>query len=64
VQFVLHGVNVKTGKWERLCVYRADFTYEADGKLVVEDAKGFRTEMYKLKKKWVKAEYGIDIREV
>ena len=29
----------------------------------VEDAKGFHTAMYKLKKRWMKLEYGIEIRE-
>jgi hypothetical protein len=31
---------------------------------VVEDAKGWRTEMYLLKRKWMEAEYGLDVREV
>lgn len=47
-----------------MCTYRADFTYLADGQLVVEDAKGHRTEMYLLKRKWLEAEYGITVREV
>jgi hypothetical protein len=47
-----------------VCTYRADFTYLEDGRLVVEDAKGWRTEMYLLKRKWLKAEYGIEVREV
>lgn len=43
--------------------YRADFLYHENGALVVEDAKGFRTEVYKIKKKCVEAAYGIRIRE-
>lgn len=43
--------------------YVADFVYVEDGQTVVEDVKGVRTAMYRLKKKWVKAEYGIVIRE-
>lgn len=55
------------GLWclERACSYVADFVYTTrDGKLVVEDAKGFRTEAYKLKKKLMLWRYGIDIKEV
>lgn len=47
-----------------VCVYRADFVYVRDGKEVVEDAKGYRTKEYKLKKKLVLACTGIEIQEV
>lgn len=59
--FILHAEGGK-----RVCEYRADFSYwdqEKDCK-VVEDAKGFRTAVYKLKRDWLMAEYGIEIREV
>lgn len=41
----------------------ADFTYKQDGKDVCEDCKGFRTDIYKLKKKLVQAAFGITILE-
>lgn len=44
--------------------YRADFRYPEDGQLVVEDAKGVRTPVYKLKRKLMLALHGIDIKEV
>ena len=46
--------------------YRADFGYtdERTGRDVIEDVKGFRTPLYKWKKKHVEAQYGIEIREV
>lgn len=45
-----------------ICTYRADFAYKDEkGELVVEDAKGVETEVFKIKKKAVKAMYGIDI---
>lgn len=47
----------------RVCVYRADFRYLERGRIVVEDAKGFRTPAYRLKRKLVQAQYGIEIRE-
>lgn len=49
-----------------VCSYRSDFAYiEArEGKLVVEDAKGWRTEVYNLKRKLFHAVFGFEIREV
>jgi hypothetical protein len=55
-----------------VCDYIADFVYErlerfASGESwqrVVEDAKGFRTEKYRLKKKLMRACLGIEIHEV
>ena len=51
---------------ERKVVYRADFVYFDNDKQeeVVEDAKGFRTEVYLLKKKLMLDRYGIQIKEV
>jgi hypothetical protein len=50
----------------RVCTYRADFRYLdlASGRRVVEDVKGVRTPVYRIKKKLVKALYGIDVQEV
>jgi len=46
-----------------VCTYRADATYTEDGKLVVEDSKGMKTDYYKLKSRLVRACLGIEIRE-
>jgi hypothetical protein len=47
-----------------ICSYRADFVYEdLTGATIVEDAKGMRTKDYVIKKKLMKALFGIDIRE-
>ena len=43
--------------------YKADFRYLYFGKEVVEDVKGMKTPVYNLKKKLVKAIYGIVIFE-
>ena len=45
--------------------YIADFTYymAGSGAFVVEDKKGMRTPIYRLKKKLMKAVHGIDIVE-
>lgn len=55
----------KPGKLlEHECSYIADFCYIRNGETVVEDAKGYRTEVYKIKKKLMLERYGIQIREV
>lgn len=43
--------------------YIADFIYLENGQDVIEDSKGYRTREYRLKKKLMKAIYGIEIRE-
>ena len=45
-------------------LYVADFTYLAKGQRVVEDSKGVRTDLYRWKRKLVKAVHGVDIVEV
>ena len=48
---------------KHICKYIADFVYTENGQRVVEDCKGFRTDVYKLKKKLVEATYNVTIRE-
>ena len=51
-------------KGKKICSYIADFRYIIGGKeIIVEDVKGFKTSTYRLKKKLMKAIYGIDIYE-
>ena len=54
------GALVSTAK------YIADFRYVdvPSGETVVEDVKGVRTQIYKLKKRWVEAQYAIKIVEI
>jgi hypothetical protein len=47
----------------KVCDYIADFVYWEDGHKIVEDCKGFQTDVYKLKKKLLRAAHGITIRE-
>lgn len=55
----------KDGKKIRPITYKADFTYINDlNNLVVEDTKGYRTDVYKLKKKLVEKKYNIIIQEI
>lgn len=48
---------------ERSCKYVADFVYHEGGKLVVEDAKGHKTEAYKIKRKLMLWVHNIRIKE-
>ena len=48
---------------ERACSYVADFVYTKDGKIVVEDTKGMRTDVYRIKRKLMLHVHGIRISE-
>lgn len=50
----------------RKCVYVADFTYitTKDDKLHIVDTKGFKTDVYRLKKKLFEYKYGVEVEEV
>ena len=51
------------GKHYRPVYYVADFVYREDGREVVEDVKGVRTDVYKLKSKLFARRYGVSIKE-
>lgn len=56
--------TLPSGERVRGTTYKADFTYyDADGKLIIEDVKGVRTDVYKLKRKMM-IDKGYEIREV
>lgn len=49
-----------------VCTYVADFVYVQDGATIVEDVKSPATRknaVYVIKRKWMAAEYGIEIQE-
>jgi len=51
---------------QKIGFYKGDFRYKdvSTGNSVIEDVKGMKTPVYNLKRKLVKALYGIDITEV
>lgn len=59
-RYDLHVRNVKIG------YYEADFVYYdmRKGREIIEDVKGYRTDMYRWKKRHFEAEYGREITEV
>lgn len=56
-------INGKRVCIERACNYIADFVYIKDGELTVEDAKGFKTKDYIIKRKLMLKEHGIKVLE-
>lgn len=53
-------------KTSRKITYRADFTYKTteDNKIHVIDVKGYKTDVYRLKKKLFEYKYKIEIEEI
>ena len=51
---------------KKMFTYIADFVYVSTdtGETIVEDVKGYRTDVYKLKKKIVEAVFNISIKEI
>ena len=49
---------------EREITYLADFVYEKGSQTIVEDVKGLRTDVYKIKRKLMLYFHGIRIKEV
>ena len=64
VPFILvPAFNVGKKRYRKM-EYIADFTYMQNGDKIVEDTKGYRTEVYKIKKKLMAYIYNIEIKEI
>lgn len=57
---------IDKSKYGRMIKYVADFTYNENGKYIVEDVKSSatKTPLYRLKKRLLAERYGIEIQEV
>ena len=62
--YPLEAVNPLNGEVTPVGVYKADFRYQENGLVKVEDVKGMRTVVYRLKKRMVEGQYGIQIQEI
>ena len=49
---------------KKICKYIADFMYHENGNQIIEDVKGVKTSVYRIKKKLTEAIYNITIQEV
>lgn len=65
-EYILQDKFVLNGKTRRKITYKADFCYVSteDNKIHVVDVKGFKTEVYKLKKKLFEYKYKIELEEL
>ena len=54
---------IPKSRYGREVRYIADFVYYEQGEMVVEDTKGYKTDVYKLKKRLLAEKYGIVIKE-
>lgn len=65
-RFELTAVNLINGEVTPVGFYVADFRYRerVSRRVIVEDAKGVRTAVYRLKKRMVEAQHGIAIVEI
>ena len=66
-RFLLQESFKKNGKTYRKITYKADFYYFDNhlGKYIVEDVKGFKTDVYKLKKKMFEYKYPeLELEEI
>lgn len=61
---LIKGQRWTDGKKHRDTIYIADFVYTMDGKVIVEDVKGFRTDAYRIKRELMKELYDIEVKEV
>ena len=57
------GYVTAEGETVRPITYKADFVYQLNGKSVIEDAKGMKTDKYRMKYKMM-LEHGYKITEV
>ena len=63
-KFILQDKFTLNSKTYRAITYVADFVYKENGQVHVVDTKGYRTQVYKIKKKLFMKKYGIEIEEV
>ena len=65
--FELQPSFKKNGKTYQKITYKADFTYFDNrlNKVIIEDVKGFKTDVYKIKKKMFEYKYSdLELREI
>lgn len=63
LQLQVPFILVDKSRYGRAIKYVADFVYYENGKLIVEDTKGYKTDIYKLKKRLMAEKYEIEIKE-
>lgn len=64
VRIPIHVPHWKTGEPIIAAHWVADFVFIEDGVEIWADAKGWPSDVYRLKKRMIYAEYGVEIREL
>ena len=68
VPYVLIPKQEVNGKKYRECTYIADFVYQRNGEMIVEDVKGYREgtaySVFKIKQKLMAMKYKTNVREI
>jgi hypothetical protein len=62
--FILQEAFTKNGHKFSAITYRADFKYEQNGETVIEDVKGMKTEVYRIKRKLFEKIYPYSVIEI
>lgn len=63
LQLQVPYILIPKSKYGCAIEYVADFVYEENNKIVIEDVKGVKTPVYRLKKRLMAERFGIVIKE-
>lgn len=63
VKYELIPAIILDGKKQRAIHYVADFQYIKDGIFTIEDSKGFKTDVWKIKRRLMKHIHGLEVVE-
>ncbi len=65
-ELTVHPVYVLEVNGQPICKMLPDFRYIEEGKIVIEDVKSIATitDVYKLKKKLLRACFGLEVKEI
>ena len=64
VPYIFYCISEPSLDCKKMFTYYADFVYVENGHTIIEDVKGIKTPVYRLKKKLIEAYYLITITEV
>lgn len=63
LQLQVPYILIPKSKYGSAIKYVADFVYEENNQVIIEDVKGVKTPVYRLKKRLMEEQFGIVIKE-
>lgn len=63
LQLQVPYILIPKSKYGSAIKYVADFVYEENNQVIIEDVKGVKTPVYRLKKRLMEEQFGIAIKE-